>query len=150
MDQASLGMLIGRASKAMRQFLELQLKPCGVTLMQYRAILVLHSNQGGDFSQKDLERALMLRGSTVNGIVDRLEEKGLLIRQPSATDGRRNNLLLTPLGLQVHRQFEAIVRRAEDSMLDGFSSEEINQLSTYLHRIIGNLEDEGEKHSYDR
>ena len=145
MNSAPLGMLMGRAARAMRQFLDTQVKPYGITPMQYRAIITLYNARDQEFSQRDLEEALMLRGSTVNGILDRLEEKGMIIRRPSSTDGRRKNLCLTERGEEVHRQFESGVQVAETSMMEGFSPEEIVQFKTYLVRIINNLENIGGK-----
>jgi DNA-binding MarR family transcriptional regulator len=40
------------------------------------------------FSLKELSRQVGLAHSTVSGIVDRLEKKGLLMRQPDPNDGR--------------------------------------------------------------
>jgi len=42
----------------------------------------------GSLSLKDLSRQVGLTHSTVSGIVDRLEKKGLLMRRPDANDGR--------------------------------------------------------------
>jgi DNA-binding MarR family transcriptional regulator len=47
--------------------------------------------------------------SNVTGIVDRLEARGLVKRQPSPTDRRVKNLVLTPTGKRIRRRVDAIL-----------------------------------------
>ena len=47
---------------------------------------------------KDLALALNLNSSTVTGIIDRLENKGLVARVPAKSDRRKMNIVLTSKG----------------------------------------------------
>lgn len=47
-------------------------------------------------TQSDLSRQLIMHRSNVTGLVDRLEERGLVARQASATDRRAWFVVLTP------------------------------------------------------
>lgn len=139
MEQAPLGMLLGCAARTARQEMDMRIKDFGITPPQCRAIMILYDNRGQEFSQKDLEKALQLRGSTVNGIVDRLEEKELIARRPSSLDGRRNNLVLTEAGEQLRLRFKENLQAAEAALRGEFSEEELVQFRAYLLRIIRNL-----------
>ena len=142
MEQVPLGILLGCAARAARQDMDMRIKDFGITPVQARAMATLHENRGREFSQKDLERALRLRGSTVNGIVDRLEEKGLIARRPSLQDGRRNDLVLTEVGEEMCLRFRESLQGAETALRSGFSDQELEQLQEYLLRIARRMSEE--------
>ena len=142
LKDAPLGVLLRCSSNCARRYLDNRIKDYGITPMQSRAMMVLYEHEGEEFSQKDLERALMLKGSTVKGIVDRLEEKGLISRRTCQVDGRRNNLILTEQGEQVRLRFKESLEMAESAMRGAFSNEELVQFREYLLRLIGSMEDQ--------
>jgi len=75
----------------MRQRLHAEFARGNLTAPQRLVMSVLVPTQG--LSLKQLSEAVSLAHSTVSGIVDRLEEKGLIERQTHATD-RRITLLV--------------------------------------------------------
>ena len=86
----------------------------------------------------------MVKPSTVNGIVDRLEEKELLRRTASKTDGRCRILELTEQGMQFYDRFTAVVRQVNQRLERNFTEEEKQQLLNFLLRVARNLEEEEE------
>ena len=97
---------------------------------------------GQEASQRDLERKLRLKPSTVNGIADRLEAKGYVSRRASPQDGRVRLVSLTEAGRSKVQDFHAIVEETERRYTAGLSEQEREQLRKMLARIIKNLEDE--------
>lgn len=93
-------------------------------------------------SQRDLERKLRLKPSTVNGIVDRLEAKGYVSRRASPQDGRVRLVNLTEAGRSKVQDFHVIVEETERRFTAGLSEQERGQLRQLLSRIIENLENE--------
>lgn len=77
---------IRRVRRVLRQPLETEIARGGLTGPQ-RSVMqaVVHAN---GMSLKDLSRNVGLAHSTVSGIVDRLEKKGLLARQSDKKDRR--------------------------------------------------------------
>jgi DNA-binding MarR family transcriptional regulator len=53
-----------------------------------------------------LAESLSCDASNVTGLVDRLETRGLIARQPSAADRRVKVLVLTPAGVRVRTQLQ--------------------------------------------
>jgi len=51
-----------------------------------------------DLSQSDLSQRLLVDKSNVTGLIDRLEQMGLIHRQPDPADRRRYHIVLTELG----------------------------------------------------
>lgn len=68
----------------------------GLTPVQYAALQAVANSPGTD--QRSLARTIGLDTSTVGGVVDRLEARGLLQRNASPEDRRVRLLTLTPAG----------------------------------------------------
>jgi len=64
---------------------------------QFNILNLLHLNPNGS-SQSDLSRELVMHRSNVTGLIDRLEQRGLVRRTEVAGDRRIYNVALTPQG----------------------------------------------------
>ena len=137
------GALFGYCDHQVHKLMGKLLKRYDVSPMQCRTLMYLHGTDG-QVNQKTLERHLMVKPSTVNGIVDRLEEKGMVTRTASRTDGRCRILALTAQGKQFYDKFTAIVHEVNDRLEKGFSPEEIRLLTSLLLRVAKNLSEEDE------
>ena len=138
-----IGPLLGCAHQMSRQYMDRQLREYDMTPVQTHALLYLiHETPDREVNQRDLEEFLHVRPSTVNGIVERLEQKELLTRTPSRTDGRRRSLTLTERGRSFEAAFCAITEAAEAHLLSGFSPEEAETLRQLLVRLIEHLRQE--------
>ena len=83
-----------------------------------------------------LAEALACDASNVTGLVDRLEARGLVRRQPSAGDRRVKVLELTPAGVRLRSTvFERITRPPES--LARLSADEQRMLVKILKRLLG-------------
>ena len=108
-----IGPLLGYCNHRAYQRMEQKLRRYGVTPIQCRSLTYLH-RQPGPVTQKQLQQHLAVKPSTVNGIVDRLVEKGMLTRSPGEKDGRCRILRLTEAGQRFYDDFESITRQIED------------------------------------
>ena len=138
---AHFGALFGYCDHQVHKLMGRMLKRYDVSPMQCRTLMFLHDAEGS-VNQKTLERHLMIKPSTVNGIVDRLEEKELLRRTASKTDGRCRILELTEQGMQFYDRFTAVVRQVNQRLERNFTEEEKQQLLSLLLRVARNLEEE--------
>lgn len=73
--------------------IDADIRRSGLTMPQVSAITVLFDR--GPLSLKDLSQELGLSHSTVSGIVDRLEQKGLLQREVDERDRRLTRISIT-------------------------------------------------------
>lgn len=137
------GPLFGYCDHQVQKLMVRKLRQYDVSPMQCRTLTYLHEAEG-EVNQKQLERHLMVKPSTVNGIVDRLEEKGMLRRTASPADGRCRILALTPQGMQFYDKFTAIVQEVNACLEKGFSPEEVRTLTSLLLRVAKNLTEEGD------
>lgn len=144
MDKANLGRMLGCCGRLAKLHVDAELRRRGydVTPVQSHALVYLSRHQGEEITQRDLERALKLKPSTINGLVERLLEKKYISRCPSPTDGRCRLLRLTEEGEQMVESFRAALERTDEAVLSDLSKEEQAVLEGLLRRIINTLENE--------
>lgn len=121
--------------------MEQKLRRYGVTPIQCRSLTYLH-RQPGPVTQKQLQQHLAVKPSTVNGIVDRLVEKGMLTRAPGETDARCRILRLTACGQQFYDDFVSITHEIETLVQRGMTPQEVDTLRRLLLRAAENLTSE--------
>jgi DNA-binding MarR family transcriptional regulator len=87
----------------------------GVTPVQYAALQALSNTPGID--QRTLARSIGFDTSTIAGVVDRLEARGLLVRNTTTEDRRVRLLTLTAQGLTLLAALAPSMQRAQTRML---------------------------------
>jgi DNA-binding MarR family transcriptional regulator len=72
-------------------------------------------------------------------LLDRLEDKGLLQRRPHPDDRRAIIIELTDHGRALLPRLPPIFGQVTSQLLAGFSTNEVNQLTAMLQRMLDNL-----------
>jgi DNA-binding MarR family transcriptional regulator len=85
---------------------------------------------------RDLARAVNLGESTVNGIVDRLEAKGLLTRMRSREDRRKVYLEITEKGRKIMEKTPPLLQDKLAHSLSGLRDAEKQRITETLERIV--------------
>lgn len=111
-----------------------------ITTPQMICIYELKRNDGITLSQ--LSKAVNIGTSTVNGIVDRLELKGLLTRQRSSKDRRKVLLHLTEAGRQVSRKTPSLLQDKLSNALQILPELEQVTIAMSLERVVALMEAE--------
>ena len=88
-----------RVNSALKSLLQKASDEYGLTVQQMWAMYALHCD--GAMLMGAVAGRLHCDASNVTGIVDRLVARGLVERQPSATDRRAKQLALTARGRQI-------------------------------------------------
>ena len=137
-DATQIGMLMGYCDHQMHRLMTRMLRQYDVSPMQCRTLTYLHEAEG-EVNQKQLERYLMVKPSTVNGIVDRMVERGLVERSADASDARRRRVALTQGGMmQLERCRQELLdteRLVEKSLSPGELAQLHSLLDDKLHFI---------------
>jgi DNA-binding MarR family transcriptional regulator len=100
---------------------------------QFGALILIEANPG--ISQSAIASALRFDRSTLVQIIDRLETRGFVVREVSASDRRSHALKLTEAGTQALTELKSVVAAHEARMTQGLSPEEKTQLLSLLARI---------------
>ena len=145
MDECTrcLGPTLGWAAQLAKAGLDARVSPYDVTPVQTHILLYLQQH-GGQVPQHELAGYLRVRPSTVNGVLDRMEEKGLVRRSVSGSDARRRLITLTEKGAEQQALFQQSFLDVEEAMVRGFTQEERETLCALLDRVIQNLKEESE------
>ena len=115
-----------------------QLKQIDLTQSQADVIILLAHESGKVFRQRDIEIALNYSNPTVTGLLNRLEQKGFIVRRVDPEDSRARIISLTNKALEIIEEIYQSIRRTEQMLLDGFSEEEIEILQPLMSRIAKN------------
>ncbi|HCW52461.1 MAG TPA: MarR family transcriptional regulator [Clostridium sp.] len=139
--QPQVGILIKNISNIVSTELNNNLKPYNITGVQARALFYINcASEKGNVFQKDIQNHLKLANPTVTGIVQRLEEKQLIERSISNQDCRYKCHVLTDKGRDFIKSLSNYSMTVmEQRILNGFSKEETETLTSLLLKILKNL-----------
>lgn len=133
----SVGFLMKRSLAVLVRNLEHQMQALDLTGTQWHPLLHIH--QGCD-TVAGCAREMQTDAGAMTRMLDRLEAKGLLVRERSSSDRRVVNLALTPRGAEVAAQIPHVLAAVLNEHLRGFSADEFAQLLRLLQRFIDNGE----------
>ncbi len=104
-----------------------------LTLPQYDIIITLGDSNGMTFKKLG-EKTLITKG-TLTGVIGRLEDKGLVQRVASETDGRSQIVKLTAAGEDVYQHSFPEHLSFINRIFDDYSPEDIVNLEDSLKRL---------------
>lgn len=139
--QPPLGPLLGRAAHLARERMDARMSCFDMTPAQTHTLLYL-CRSGGQVPQREVVAHLRVKPSTANGILDRMEEKGLIVRAADETDQRQKRVLTTEKGRRQVEQAQETFQDAEALIVRGLSAAEAETLRALLCRVIENLEED--------
>jgi DNA-binding MarR family transcriptional regulator len=128
-----LGYRLRRAQGAMHRDYIAAVADLDLTQKQAATLWLINSNPG--VSQVAVAAALGMDRATMMAIVDRLEERGLVIRKRSSTDRRRQELYLTPAGQNTLRKAKARIGKHEERFKSLFTAAELEALLAALQKL---------------
>lgn len=98
--------------------------PGEVTGMQGWIMGYLYGNREKDIFQRDIQAQFSISRSTVTGILQQMEQKGLIYRESVEWDARLKKLSLTPKALEQHEKVMNGVREIEETLVHTLTEEE--------------------------
>jgi DNA-binding MarR family transcriptional regulator len=117
--------------------------PLDLTVQQVRVLNLVAAVPG--LSSQDLARQLAVSAPTASGLVDRLEEKGVLERRRDPDDRRLRRLYLTEVGRLAAMEGDSLFERALVSVIKLMSPEDMQTMkrsSQIMLDVFSRLADE--------
>lgn len=110
------------------------LKPFDLTSEQFNVIRIVRGKHPEGVRVKDISSRMLERSSNTTRIIDRLVDKGLLVREKSDQDGRERAIYITDTGQAILHQIDAYwkTNNPHEAVL---TPEESNILSTLLDKM---------------
>ncbi|MCM1524254.1 MAG: MarR family transcriptional regulator [Ruminococcus sp.] len=90
----------------------------------------------------ELSRLSGLANTTLTGMLDRMEESGLLRRLPDPADRRRILIALTEKAARLRDGYDRVSLEMHMVYFKNFSDEEISDFQNYLQRVLDNVKEE--------
>jgi DNA-binding MarR family transcriptional regulator len=130
---ASPGFLLARLGVEIKARSIVEFGEQGFTPYHFSVLALL--DEGSRETQATIADALRFDRSQLVGMLDSLEERGLIERRRDPHDRRRQAVSLTPAGKKVLVSLRAIITRLEAEFLAPLSAEEGDELYALLLRL---------------
>jgi DNA-binding MarR family transcriptional regulator len=138
MEDLNFTRRMGRVRRALRCVFETRAASVDITVPQFQVLRRLWDEDGVLTSV--IAKDVCASGSTMTGILDRLESKGLLERRPSPDDRRAIAIWLTGEGRALEKPLMEIINGINKKALAGFSDTQRSQFLRALEKVGDNLE----------
>ncbi len=115
-------------------------KDFGISITQLLCLNHLEQCKNYQSTHKNLMELLSLNSSTVTGIINRLEKKGLVVRMPKSGDKRITYITLTATGLKMFQDTPNLLHERLSTKLDALSEEDKEMVQKSLEIIISAMQ----------
>ena len=95
--------------------------------------------QSEDVFQRDIEEAFSLRPPTASEILKKMEQNGLISRQPVSYDTRLKKIVLLPKALQYKNRVTHDLACFEEELAHGISPEDMKVFYRVVEQMLNNL-----------
>ncbi len=132
----SIGLLMKRALQSIVHQVDRALQSRDLTHAQWVPLYWLARGECGTLAE--LARGAALDPGALTRALDRLEAKGLVLRERSRTDRRVVEIELTAAGREAAACVPPVLAEVLNAHLAGFSEEQWHQLVGFLQRLVAN------------
>jgi DNA-binding MarR family transcriptional regulator len=129
---AKIHHLAGRIFAKKLQEHQIEINPA-----QGRIMFVLWEKDG--IAINELAKKTSLAKSTLTSMLDRLEEAGHVVREPSDEDRRKILIKRTDKDRAWQKTYVQVSKEMSELFYAGFSGDEIDAFEAYLSRVLDNL-----------
>lgn len=140
MKKEDIGGKIKKINNLMQREIEKEItKNSNLTKNQSVILDYIYSEEEKQIYQKDIEQKLLIRRSTATEILNRMEQKDLIIRKSDPLDSRKKVLTLTATGKKIAIMDIDKIDILENKIRKNLTNEEIKTLLFILDKIEKNL-----------
>lgn len=124
-------------ARSIRRAYDLRLQELGLNLSE--ASVLAKTEESGPVMQADLAKHMGMGRAAMGSLVDSLEARGLVERQPKPGDRRVWMVAATALGVEVSKQVNKIDEILRAELRAGISRKERRELTQLLNRLRDNV-----------
>lgn len=140
--QSCINYLLTVTQHTVSQTFSERLAPFNITPGQYGVLNCLWQN--GTATPKEIAQTLRLENSTISGVLDRMQKRGLIDRVVDPNDRRSVQVVATEEGRSMKEDVLRLIAELNAEILGGFTPEERATLLNCL-RQIGSVERPGDQ-----
>ena len=135
--EESIGFLINDVARLMRRNFNRRAQNLGLSQAQWQALAYLRRQEGG--KQVTLADTLEIQPITLARLIDRLEEAGLVSRQPDPNDRRAIRLYLTDKAEPLLREMQEMSAETKRQATMALTDDARNQFIATLQQVKQSL-----------
>ena len=124
----------------MEKNLNRNLEKIDLTSTQAHILMFLYKNRNRVINQRDIEKEFELTNPTVNGILNRLENKNFIERVVSQVDARNKEINLTDKSILLINDMFKQAKNMENKMIAGIDKDELNIFYNVIKKIFNNVQ----------
>mgnify|MGYP002802829819 FL=1 len=143
MEKDDIGFEVKRLDNEIHSYVALTRAAMGageLTMMHSWIIGYLYANREREIFQKDIEANFSIARSTATGILQLMEKKGYIRREPVAYDARLKRVMLTEKGEELQQNTMRAIRNLEQKMRSGISPDDMDTFFRVIRTIRSNVE----------
>lgn len=138
-EKDSAGFFFKIISNGFEHYKNKDLEQSDLTTTQMQILMFLLLNKNALINQRCIEKCFNLSNPTINGILNRLETKGFIVRVKSVNDARNKEIHVTEKAIKLQKEMKGKMEKAEGEILSVLSREEQSELNRLLKKIVDNI-----------
>jgi DNA-binding MarR family transcriptional regulator len=111
-------------------------KPLALSPEQYNVLRILKGQKGSPITVSSIQERMLNKMSNASRLVEKLKQKGMVVREECPTDRRQVDILITEKGLNVLSQLHNQMHELNRSLIQ-LNEEEVDQLNFLLDKLRG-------------
>jgi DNA-binding MarR family transcriptional regulator len=135
--ERSVGYQVRMTHRALQRYLQINIKPHGVTLGNWYFLRALWHEDG--LTQRELSRRIGTREPTTMTAILAMEASGLVKRVRNSDDRRKQNVFLTAKGRRLKSKLLPLAREVVNTATTGLNEREIGLFLGFLGTVQRNL-----------
>jgi DNA-binding MarR family transcriptional regulator len=135
----SLGYLIYRTALALKAALQRSFRENGYEITGEQWAIIRHLWEEDGLSQREIAEKTYKDKPNITRMLDALEKKRLIFRQPDPRDRRKYCIYLTKEGKQLHERLSPLTQNLRERFTQNLPQDEIEFLRDALNKIYQNI-----------
>jgi MarR family transcriptional regulator for hemolysin len=137
--EETISLLLVDGARLLRLKIDRALESAGLGLTAGEARTLAYVSLYPASRQTALAAQMNVEPMTLVTFLDKLESRGVVVREPDSTDRRAKIVQLAPDAQPTLEQVLGITRKVQDEALQDFRPEEVEMLRTLLKRMRANI-----------
>lgn len=141
-EDAPLGYKFKRIHEMFRARMNVDMKESDLTFSQMEILFYLEKHSDHAINQQELCDVIQVSHPTMIGLINRMEEKDLVVRRTDPLNRRSRYIEMTQKSQEILRQTKERRHRNDRMLVKGFTDEETKELNRLLGMVYRNMQSE--------
>ena len=141
-EDAPLGYKFKRIHEMFRARMNVDMKESDLTFSQMEILFYLEKHSDHAINQQELCDVIQVSHPTMIGLINRMEEKDLVVRRTDPLNRRSRYIEMTQKSQEILRQTRERRHRNDRMLVKGFTDQETKELNRLLGMVYRNMQSE--------